>query len=202
MEEKRSIFIRIVIGAILLTTYACTTASKGPVNSPEGTTTTFILVRHAERNDKKGESPLRPEGLERARDLVKAVGDMGITAIYTPNRGRNKETVRPLADHLGLELTIVPEKRLTNTKMFADEFVKEVLTEHAGGVVLWVGNKSPVGVWGGNLKEIYARLGGTENPPGKYDDLFIIKVPDKGTIQVTKTSYGKAAGRFDQSVKK
>lgn len=202
MNWRRSVLPGIIVWLMVISIFACTGVSKGPVNSPEGTSTTFILVRHAERNDKKGQSPLRPEGLERAQDLVKAVGDMGITAIYTPNRGRNIETVRPLADHLGLELTIVPEKRLTNTRRFADEFVKEVLTEHAGGVVLWVGNKSPVGIWGGNLKEIYARLGGTENPPSKYDDLFIIKVLDQGPIQVTKTTYGQSAGRFDQSVKK
>ena len=182
--------------------YSCAPVSTDVVPSPEGTTTTFILVRHAERNDKKGESALKPEGRERAQELVKAVAEMGITAIYSPDRGRNIETVQPLADHLGLKLTIIPEKRLANTRKFADEFVKEVLAQHAAGVVLWVGNKSPVGIWGGNLKEIYARLGGTENSPGKYDDLFIIKVPDEGPIQVAKTSYGQSAGSFDQSVKK
>jgi hypothetical protein len=65
-------------------------------------------------------------------------------------------------------------------------------------MVLWVGNKSPVGIWGGNLKEIYLRLGGTGDPPAKYDDLFVITVPDQGTVQVEKTTYGKSAGSFDQ----
>ena len=136
MTKGRSILLGIVVWIMIITVYACTGVSKEPVHSLEGTTTTFILVRHAERNDVKGESALRPEGLERAQDLVKAVSDMGITAIYTPKRGRNIETVQPLADHLGLKLTIVADKQLANTRKFADEFVKEVLTQHAGGVVL------------------------------------------------------------------
>ena len=35
-------------------------------------------------------------------------------------------------------------------------------------------------------------------PPAKYDDLFIITVPDQGALKVEKTTYGKPAGRFDQ----
>ena len=98
----------------------------------------------------------------------------------------------------GLTLTLIPEARLSNPRRFADEFVQEILTIHAGGMVVWVGNKSPVGVWGGNLNEIYRRLGGTGDPPEKYDDLFVIEVPDQGAVRVKKTTYGKSAGRFDQ----
>ena len=75
---------------------------------------------------------------------------------------------------------------------------EEILSKHAGGMVLWVGNKSPVGIWGGNLKEIYLRLGGKGDSPAKYDDLFFITVPDHGDVKVEKTTYGKSAGSFDQ----
>ena len=171
---------------------------SGPVLSPPGKTTTIILVRHAERARELGDSALTPAGRQRARDLVTAMGDRNITAIYSPDRGRNRETVEPLATHLGLTITLIPEARLSNTRKFADEFVQAVLSKHAGGMVLWVGNKSPVGLWGGNLKEIYLRLGGTGDPPAKYDDLFFITVPDQGAVMVEKTTYGKSAGRFDQ----
>ena len=127
-----------------------------------------------------------------------AIGDRKITAIYGPDRGRNRETVEPLSMHLGVPITLIPEARLSSTRKFADEFVREVLSKHAGGLVLWVGNKSPVGIWGGNLKEIYHRLGGTGDSPARYDDLFIITVPDQGMVLVERTTYGKSAGRFDQ----
>ena len=173
-------------------------AKPGSVLSPPGTTTTVILVRHAERAKEPGESALTPAGRQRAQDLVAAIGDREITAIYSPDRGRNRETVQPLATHLGVTITLIPEARLSSTRRFADEFVQEVLSKHAGGMVVWVGNKSPVGIWGGNLKEIYQRLGGTGDAPGKYDDLFIITIPDQGSVQVQKTTYGQSAGRFDQ----
>jgi hypothetical protein len=95
-------------------------------------------------------------------------------------------------------VNLIPEKQLANTRAFADQFVSTVLSEHAGGVVLWVGNKSPIGIWGGNLKEIYQRLGGTGNAPSKYDDLFFIVVSDTGSLNVNKTTYGEKAGKFDQ----
>jgi hypothetical protein len=171
---------------------------SGPVLSPPGTTTTVILVRHAERAKDLGDSALTPAGRQRARDLVTAIGDLKITAIYSPDRGRNRETVEPLSTYLGLTITLIPEARLSNSRKFADEFVQEVLSKHAGGMVLWVGNKSPVGIWGGNLKEIYLRLGGTGESPAKYDDLFFITVPDQGGVKVEKTTYGKSAGSFDQ----
>jgi hypothetical protein len=189
------------IASLISLVSSCTsspTGKPGPVLSPPGTTTTVILVRHAERAEELGDSALTPAGRQRARDLAAAVGDRNITAIYSPDRGRNRETVQPLADHVGVPITLIPEARLANTRKFADEFVREVLSKHAGGLVLWVGNKSPVGLWGGNLKEIYLRLGVTGDPPAKYDDLFIITVPDQGAVKVEKKTYGKSAGRFDQ----
>jgi hypothetical protein len=198
--QKNKLFYG-VISLVLILLAACSGASKNPstpVKSPPGTKTTFILVRHAERAKEQGESALKPEGRERARALVDVLSDMGVTAIYSPDRGRNRETVQPLAEHLGLSVNLIPEKRLANTSKFADEFVAEVLSKHAGGLVVWVGNKSPVGIWGGNLQEIYYRLGGTGNAPSKYDDLFIMVVTDAGELNVTKSTYGKKAGKFDQ----
>ena len=189
------------VSIVLMFIMACSGVSQKssmPVKSAPGTQTTFILVRHAERAGGQGESALRPEGRERARALADTLASTGVTAIYSPDRGRNRETVQPLADRLGLTVNLIPEKQLANTSAFADQFVNTVLSEHAGGVVVWVGNKSPVGIWGGNLKEIYQRLGGTGNAPSKYDDLFFIVVSDNGSLNVNKTTYGKKAGQFDQ----
>jgi broad specificity phosphatase PhoE len=141
--------------------------------------------------DKTG-SYLRPEGRVRARALVDAIGEMDVTAIYSPDIGRNLETVQPLADLLGLKVNIISGSRLANTPKLANEFVEEVLSKHAGGVVVWVGNASaPVGPLGGNLQRIYQRLGGTGEPPVKYGDLFIIVVPDMGPVKITKSRFGE-----------
>lgn len=191
----------IATGFILMYIFACAGASQNasnPVKSAPGTQTTFILVRHAERAREPGQSALRPAGMARAQALADVLEDSGITAIYSPDRGRNRKTVEPLADRLGLTINRISEKQLANTRAFADQFVNMVLSEHAGETVLWVGNKSPVGIWGGNLKEIYKRLGGQGDPPSKYDDLFFVVVTDSGALNVTKTTYGEKAGQFDQ----
>jgi hypothetical protein len=202
MIKVNKIIVVFALSAFMLTVLSgCSSAppaKPGSVLSPPGTATTVILVRHAERAREPGESALTPEGRQRAQALVAAIAEKKITAIYSPDRGRNRETVQPLATHFGMTITLVPEARLSNTRRFADEFVQEVLAKHAGGVVVWVGNNSPVGIWGGNLKEIYRRLGGTGDAPGRYDDLFIITIPDQGSVQVQKTTYGQSAGRFDQ----
>ncbi len=152
----------------------------GPtLHSKPGTTTTVILIRHVERDDY---GRLTEAGKERALALVDAVGDMGITAIYSPNLERNLETVEPLARHLGIEVTLTPKVSMP----MVGSISQEILTEHAGEVVLWVGNVS------GNLQAIYSRLGGEGDGPLKYGQLYIIKVADSGPAQVEKTSFGAA----------
>ena len=185
----------VVVSLIFAGLMSCSAVSDAPVLSRPGTTTTIILLRHAERyeghaQDKTG-SYLRPEGRVRAQALVNAIGDMGVTAIYSPDLARNLETVQPLADHLGLKVNIIAKSRLTDTPRLANEFVEEVLSDHAGGGVVWVGNASAsIGPLGGNLSRIYQRLGGTGKPPLRYGDLYIIVVPDKGPVRITKSRFG------------
>jgi histidine phosphatase superfamily protein (branch 1) len=152
------------------------------VQSRPGTTTTVILTRHADTDPGFGE--LNGTGCARAQALVDTVGAMRITAIYSPNLERNLDTVRPLASRLGIEIT-----RTAGVSVFAaDSIAREMLDQHAGGVVLWVGNVS------GNLQAIYCRLGGTGMGPVEYGDLHILTIPDRGPVGVVKTRYGPQPG--------
>jgi len=191
---KRFVIIAVCCGTALL--LACTDTRKTPTSvvlTTVDTITTFILVRHAERASPDADSPLSPKGEERARALIDAIGQMGVTAIYCPNLKRNRDTVLPLAELLGLELKLISNWRMLNTRKLAKEFVEEVLSQHPGGVVVWVGNKSSVGKWGGNLQEIYQKLGGAGTGPEHYDDLFIIKVSNSGPLTIKKIKYGPSA---------
>jgi hypothetical protein len=116
------------------------------VRSKPGTTTTVILTRHADRD--KDSDQLNAKGRERAQALVAAVKGMGVTAIYSPNEKRNVDTAWPLAQALGIEITITPEMAV----FVADEIVKDMLERHADGVIVWIGNVS------GNLHAIYHHL--------------------------------------------
>jgi len=148
------------------------------VHSKPGTTTTVILTRHADRD--QGAEELNAKGRERAKALVEAVSEMGVTAIYSPDVKRNLDTVRPLASRLGIEITRTPKVSF----FAARSIVEEILDKHGGGVVVWVGNIS------GNLQEMYRLLGGTGHGPVEYGDLHILTIPDQGPVKVVKKRYG------------
>jgi phosphohistidine phosphatase SixA len=155
---------------------------SGNVKSTPQTTTTIILIRHAE---KSGEglvdgSYLSPEGRDRAQALARAVKNMGITAIYSPQIGRNIETVKPLSEQIGVPVTVKK-----NLNMFTvDKIGDEILSKHAAGVVLYVGNVS------GNLMAMHRYLGGSGRGPIEYGDMAIFKISDKGTESITKFHFG------------
>jgi hypothetical protein len=69
-------------------------------------------------------------------------------------------------------------------KSAAASFAARLVRDNPGKSVLWVGNT-------GNLKEIYADIGGEGAPPLNYGDLYIVRVPDRGPLQVTRSHYGR-----------
>ena len=157
---------------------------SGNVKSAPDTATTVILIRHAEKTGKglvKG-SYLSPEGRDRAQALVSVAKDMGITAIYSPNLGRNIETVTPLSEEIGVPVTVEKSSIVT---FAVDDIAEEILTKHAGGVVLYVGNVS------GNLMAMHSYLGGSGLGPKEYGEMAIFTISDQGTISVTESHFGK-----------
>ena len=174
MNQQKRLFLLPVIFMFL----GCSTGGIGSaIDAKSGTKTTVILIRHAERDNFFS---LTARGRKRAQALVSAVGDMGITAIYSPDIERDLDTVKPLADHLGVNITLTP--RLT--KPMIDQLVMEILTEHRGEVVLLVGNGS------GNLRALHHRLGGSGEGPYPYGQLFIYTMPHQGPVKVVKSRYG------------
>jgi Histidine phosphatase superfamily (branch 1) len=85
-----------------------------PIISQPGTTTTIIMVRHAER-DPGYDPPLNTEGLARAQKLADVLGQNGVTAIYATDYERNRQTAAPLATKLGLTVGLIAVTELTNT---------------------------------------------------------------------------------------
>lgn len=79
--------------------------------------TTFILVRHAEKEGTSTDPNLTKEGEARAQALVRMFEKQHIDAIYSTNFNRTKNTVRPLADSKGLPvITYEREPDLANAK--------------------------------------------------------------------------------------
>lgn len=160
--------------------------------SQPGTTTTIIMVRHAER-DAGYDPPLNVEGMARAQKLSEVLGQNGVTAIYATDYERNRQTAAPLALRLGLSVALIAVTELTNTQALASNLATEFLNKHAGGVVLLVGNVgSPTFGTRGILEDMYRLFGGTGDAPNRYQDMTVIVVPEsgKGAPRIIRTTYG------------
>jgi len=161
------------------------------IQSAPGTKTTIVLLRHGGRDPNvEGTNPsLTRRGRKRAAELPAAIGNLGVTAIYCPNLQRNIETAQPLADHLGIKINTISNRRLFNPEKLARELLDEFINKHADGVVVWIGNLR-------NLEELYKLVDGTGDPPTKYGLICIVTIPDIGPPRIKKITYGEDVGLY------
>ncbi len=161
-----------VLGAVVVFAYYSTFSR--PV-------TTVILIRHAEKviDPNNPDVDLSPAGQSRAQELVRMFGDAGINAVYATQYKRTQQTVKPLADKLGLAVTANDSKK-------TPELIKQLLSDHRGQTILIAGHNNSV-------PEIITALGGPAYPTipeGEYDNLFIVTVYRTGKARVVKMKYG------------
>jgi broad specificity phosphatase PhoE len=143
---------------------------------------TVILVRHAEKEivpPSNKDPNLSAAGLERAEELRRMFGDAGITAIYATQYKRTQQTVKPLADKLGVQVTKIEAKETA-------ELVKQLRARPAGQTIFIAGHNNTV-------PEIIAVLGGPQMPiipETEYDNLYVLTVPSEGAAKLVKMKYG------------
>jgi broad specificity phosphatase PhoE len=148
------------------------------------TTTTVVLVRHAEKELVTIEDPpLAPAGERRAERLAQIFGTAGgpgrIDGIYVTNARRSQQTAAPLAARLGLRPSVLP------ASTSSDNIASQVLREHRGGRALVVGHSNTV-------PEIVKALSGEDVPPiadDEYDNVYVISVPTFGSANVLRLKY-------------
>jgi len=162
-----------ILAAVLVFAYYAT--FRRPV-------TTLILVRHAEKiiDPNNPDVDLNADGQARAQELVRMFGDAGINAIYATQYKRTQETVKPLADRLGLPINQVNAK---NT----GDLLAQIRAQHSGQTIFIVGHNNTV-------PEIIAAAGGPQYeiiPESEYDNLFIVTIYRTGKAKVVKMKYGK-----------
>jgi hypothetical protein len=190
--SNMKVFTRWLLTLCLMVGLVACGFATPPIISQPGTTTTIIMVRHAER-DPGYDPPLNTEGLARAQKLADVLGQNGVTAIYATDYERNRQTAAPLATKLGLTVGLIAVTELTNTQALAANLTTEFLGKHAGGVVLLVGNVgSPTFGTRGVLEDMYRLFGGIGDAPNRYQDMTIIVVPEsgKGAPKIIRTIYG------------
>ncbi|HEX9581519.1 MAG TPA: phosphoglycerate mutase family protein [Gemmatimonadales bacterium] len=144
--------------------------------------TTIILVRHAEKSVPLGDHPLSRQGFARARELSRVLGSTKIEAIYATNYQRTQQTVKPVAEMLGL-----PVINLMTTEHYVTDLLDRLRVDHAGQTVLVASHRQTVPL-------IIEALGASPVPrinEEQYDHLYIITISPDGRTTMSSLRYGR-----------
>ncbi|WP_257463410.1 phosphoglycerate mutase family protein [Archangium lipolyticum] len=180
---------RLLLLACLLPLAACSgahsTGSRVEPSPPPSASTVVLLVRHAEKAAEGGDDPaLTPAGQQRAQALLQVAGGAGVSAIYATQYRRTRDTAQPLADQLGVPVT-VREIRM-GAQAHAAEVAREILSQHQGKTVLVVEHSNTLP----SLMEALAGLRIQPIPDAEYDRLMVVVIPPSGPARLILSRYG------------
>jgi broad specificity phosphatase PhoE len=129
----------------------------------------LFVTRHAERLDDSADSPLSNAGEARAQALATNLRDAGITAIYTTDFQRTKQTAEPLAR--ALKITPVSVRGSDVPGLF-----RRLQEENRNDVVLVVGHNTSVPP----LLKLFGYPIDLKIAITEFDNLFVV-VPKEGS---------------------
>ena len=147
------------------------------------TTTTIVLVRHAEKAlGTIDDPPLAPEGEQRAERLAQLFGDGSgagrLDAIYVTNTRRSQQTAAPLAARLHLTPVVLPSLDISGT-------ASRLLREHHGSAVIYVGHSN-------TLPQLIRELSGVQIEPIAEEDfgeIYVLSVARFGRASLLRMKY-------------
>lgn len=123
--------------------------------------TVIYLVRHAEKVDDSADPDLSDAGRIRAAELARVLGAAGVTAVFSSDFKRTRQTAEPLAEALGLTIATYDPR---------DPAATASMLRSRGGRTLVVGHSNTVpGL-------VVALGGGPVNAieDSEYDRLYIV----------------------------
>ena len=151
----------------------------------DSSTTTVIVVRHAEKATGQGDDPhLSAAGEARARALARSLENAGVTAVIPTQWVRTAETAEPTARAVGVTPEVMPVKWNSIPRDAGD--IAAAARRHRGGVVLVVGHSNTV-------PAIVAALGADrpdEICDSEYDRMEIVTVEADGNARLIEARYG------------
>ena len=152
-------------------------------DADEVTSTTFFIVRHAEKVDASRDPDLSSAGHARAQALARRLDGQALAAIYATEFKRTSQTVAPGAQALGLAITPYPATQP------ATEFATRLKAAHPRDHVLIAGHSNTV-------PGIVAALCACDVAPipdHEYDRLSIVVIDADGNARLTVERYGAAS---------
>lgn len=142
--------------------------------------TTFILVRHAEKDltQSTNDPDLSPEGKERAEKLLALLKNADITDIFSTPYKRTTQTVQPLASGLNME---VKHYQRMDSAVF-----ENMIENNPGGKIVVAGHSN-------TIPELLNYFTGSQQykvmGEGEYGRLFIVSVNSIGEASVLTINY-------------
>lgn len=170
-----------------LLTFLLLTFFALPTLAQQTSITTFILVRHAEKETgaasmQNGAMTKDPElnelGKARALRLADMLQRQPIAAIYSTNYKRTTNTVKPLAEKTGVTIQLYEPMQ--------EQVILDILNKHRGQTVLIVGHSN-------NIPQIANTLLGKKEfadyDEHYYENMMIISVVEPGTAGAVQVKY-------------
>ena len=140
--QVREIVVRRVLSVLALPLAAILPLTGSAGESAAPSTTTVIVVRHAEKVDDSRDPALSETGVERARALAEALEHAGLDAAYASQYQRTRLTAMPAARAAGFSVRIAPIEG--DIDAWADDFAAELVHKHRGETVLVAGHSNTV----------------------------------------------------------
>lgn len=138
-----------------------------------------FVVRHAEAGATDGgaDPELTAAGRERAAALADLLGHAGVTRLYSTEFRRARETLAPLAERLGLEVTVVPGSA-------TDEQIRRLAELPPGSIAVVAGHSNTVPALvrglGGAVTGTHDGEWGEMIDSDSYDRLFVVALGPSG----------------------
>ncbi|WP_051279843.1 SixA phosphatase family protein [Hellea balneolensis] len=124
---------------------------------------TYYLVRHAEKTAEKLDPGLTQAGQKRASDLADRLSKIPLTAVYSSDYIRTRDTAAPIAILKNLEVILYDPRDL-------DSFAKGIVKQNGHILIVGHSNTTP---------QLSALLGGPEGTAiveaTEYDRLYILE---------------------------
>jgi broad specificity phosphatase PhoE len=142
-----------------------------------------LIVRHAEKAAEPADDPpLTDDGRERAATFSRMAASSGVSAVYATQFLRTQQTVKPLADALGLQARTLDAKDI-------DGLVSQIFAENSGKTVVVAGHSDTVPM-------LVEKLTGETPPPieeTEYDNLYVVTTSGPGEGKALRLRYGASA---------
>lgn len=189
MQMSRVTNWRIGLLALALAIQGCAGIGVNRSASAPPAATTVIIVRHAEKGaDDPRDPSLTSVGRERAVALREVLKDARVSAIYSTQYKRNKQTVEPLAKQFGLTVIERPVNS-TNSNSYPADIAREVLAANQGKTVVVVGHSNTVP----QIVQAFSGVPIKAMEDTEYDHIFIVEVPVSGAPRLVNVRFGRPA---------